>query len=159
MGKTSFTGGGLDTLHSNKNQSEREKAITAFKDGDVAVLIATNIAGRGLDIKAVKLVVNFDPPEDALDYVHRIGRTGQAGQKGSAVTLLRRGPDGRAMAYIAQVMRRTGKIVPKELIDALKQRRGRDREFAMQLLEGLCRFEHVERNYENSIKGQGSIRA
>eukprot|EP00927_Polykrikos_kofoidii_P010294 TRINITY_DN14352_c4_g1_i1.p1 TRINITY_DN14352_c4_g1~~TRINITY_DN14352_c4_g1_i1.p1 ORF type:complete len:636 (+),score=147.47 TRINITY_DN14352_c4_g1_i1:41-1948(+) len=137
---------GIDTLHSNRNQSDREKAILAFREGNVSVLFATNLAGRGLDIKEVKLVVNFDPPEDALDYVHRIGRTGRAGQRGSAITLLRRGPDGRAMAYIAQVMRRTGKFVPKDLIDALKQRRGRDMEFAAALLEGLCNFRYVDRN-------------
>merc|ERR1712232_16991 len=118
----------------------------AFKEGDVSVLMATNLAGRGLDIKAVKLVVNFDPPEDALDYVHRIGRTGRAGRKGTAITMLRKGPDGRAMAYIAQVIRRTGKVVPTELIEALKQRRGRDVEFASKLLDGLCTFTHVDRN-------------
>merc|ERR1712232_389992 len=126
----------------------------AFKEGDVSVLMATNLAGRGLDIKAVKLVVNFDPPEDALDYVHRIGRTGRAGRKGTAITLLRKGPDGRAMAYIAQVMRRTGKVVPQDLIDALKQRRGRDREFAAKLLEGLCNFTKIERTWASAYGGR-----
>jgi len=116
--------------------------------------MATNLAGRGLDIKAVKLVVNFDPPEDSLDYVHRIGRTGRAGTRGTAITLLRKGPDGRAMAYIAQVMRRTGKTVPTELIHHLKQRRGRDREFAAQLLEGLCNFEYIDRSYASQWGGR-----
>merc|ERR1712048_1189902 len=143
----------MGVLHSNLKQSGREKAMLAFRSGDAPILVATSVAGRGLDVKDIDLVVNFSPPEDALDYVHRIGRTGRAGQKGSAVTLLRKGPDGRAMAYIAQVMRRTGKTVPKELIDALKQRRGRDREFAMQLLEGLCNFEHVERGWANFMAG------
>lgn len=149
--KNSLLGLEVETLHGNKKQDDRERSIMRFRQGDVPVLVSTNVAGRGLDIKAIELVVNYDPPEDAGDYVHRIGRTGRAGQKGTAITLLRRGPDGRAMAYIAQVMRRTGKHVPKELIDALKQRRGRDMEFAAQLLDGLCNFQKIERTYASAF--------
>merc|ERR1711988_1113349 len=119
---------------------DRENAIAAFRSGEIPVLIATSIAGRGLDVKDVKLVVNYDPPEDALDYVHRIGRTGRAGRKGTAITLLRKGPDSRAMIYITHVLRRTGKTVPKDLIDALKQRRGRDMSAAAEALKGLAGF-------------------
>eukprot|EP00928_Gymnodinium_smaydae_P035528 TRINITY_DN24992_c0_g1_i1.p1 TRINITY_DN24992_c0_g1~~TRINITY_DN24992_c0_g1_i1.p1 ORF type:complete len:587 (+),score=100.78 TRINITY_DN24992_c0_g1_i1:63-1823(+) len=152
--KAGHLGAEIDTLHANRGQGDREKAITNFRNGKVSILIATNLAGRGLDIKDVKVVINFDPPEDALDYVHRIGRTGRAGRKGTAITLLRKGPDGRAMAYIAQVMRRTGLRVPTDLIDALKQRRGRDREFAAKLLEGLCNFEKIDRNWASQWGGR-----
>merc|ERR1712039_340414 len=122
-----------------------------FRSGDSWLMVATSIAGRGLDIKDITMVINYEPPEDGQDYVHRIGRTGRAGNKGIAVTLLRKGPDGRAMIYIAQVMRRTGLPVPKELIDALKQRRGRDMSGAVEVLQGLCAFEKVDRSWAKQI--------
>lgn len=153
--KSNFQEGGIDTLHANRKQEDRERAMANFRSGECAVLIATNVAGRGLDIKDVKVVVNFDPPEDALDYVHRIGRTGRAGRKGLAITLLKKGPDGRAMAYIAQVMRRTGLQVPRDLIDCLKQRRGRDMEFARTLLEGLCFFAESIGQYDRTTRPSG----
>lgn len=137
----------VQTLHGHRKQADREKAMAEFRSGEAPVMIATEIAGRGLDVKDIQFVINYDPPEDGMDYVHRIGRTARAGRKGTAVTLLRKGPDGRAMIYIAQVMRRTGLDVPKELVDALKQRRGRDMCLAVETLQGLCSFEKVERNW------------
>merc|ERR1712083_693799 len=98
----------------------------SFRSGEVPLLVATSLAGRGLDVKDISLVINNTPPEDGLDYVHRIGRTARAGRKGTAITILRRGPDGLAMIYITQVMNRTGIPIPQDLITALKQRRGRD---------------------------------
>jgi superfamily II DNA/RNA helicase len=148
---TTLQGAKVETLHANRNQDDRENAILSFRNGDMPVLIATGLAGRGLDVKDVQLVINYDPPEDAQDYVHRIGRTGRAGNKGTAITLLRKGPDGRAMIYITHVMRRSGKNIPKELIDALKQRRGRDMNEAAQALKGLVHVEHVQRSWAKSV--------
>lgn len=145
-----LVGAKVDTLHGNKTQDARENAIAAFRSGEIPVLIATSVAGRGLDVKDVKLVINYDPPEDALDYVHRIGRTGRAGNKGTAITLLRKGPDGKAMIYITHVMRRTGKNVPKDLIDALKQRRGRDMTDAAEALKGICGQVNVVRGWQGN---------
>merc|ERR1719384_3121313 len=110
MAKTLTTGVNfkLEVLHSNKKQVERERAMDRFRTGDVPILISTSLAGRGLDVKDIQLVINWTPPEDGLDYVHRIGRTARAGRKGTAITILRRGPDGLAMVYITQVMKRTG---------------------------------------------------
>lgn len=149
--KSALNGAEIETLHGNRKQVDREKAMVAFRSGNVPMLIATSVAGRGLDVKDIDLVVNFDPPEDGQDYVHRIGRTGRAGQRGVAVTLLRKGPDGRAMIFIAQVMRRTGLNVPAELIDALKQRRGRDTSLAVEALQGLCTFEKLDRNWAKAF--------
>lgn len=146
-----LNGAQVETLHGNKKQSEREQAMADFRTGKVPILVATNIAGRGLDVKDINLVINYDPPEDGQDYVHRIGRTGRAGRKGTAVTLLRKGPDGRAMIYITQVMRRTGIEVPKDLIEALKQRRGRDMSLAAEALQGLCQFEKLERTWAKAF--------
>jgi ATP-dependent RNA helicase RhlE len=75
-------------IHSNKSQSARSRALDDFKAGRVRVLVATDIAARGLDIAQLPLVVNFDLPMVAEDYVHRVGRTGRAGRGGRAVSLV-----------------------------------------------------------------------
>jgi ATP-dependent RNA helicase RhlE len=75
-------------IHGNKSQGARTKALGDFKSGRVSVLVATDIAARGLDIVQLPLVVNFDLPLVAADYVHRIGRTGRAGHAGEAISLV-----------------------------------------------------------------------
>ncbi|MDR3386483.1 MAG: DEAD/DEAH box helicase [Rudaea sp.] len=81
---------GLSTaaIHGNKSQGARTKALKEFKNGKVTVLVATDIAARGLDIDQLPIVVNFDLPMVAEDYVHRIGRTGRAGAEGLAISLV-----------------------------------------------------------------------
>ncbi|WP_432696564.1 DEAD/DEAH box helicase [Marinobacterium sp. YM272] len=80
-------------IHGDKHQRERIAALAAFAEGDISVLVATDVAARGLDIESLPQVVNYDLPNQPQDYVHRIGRTGRAGQKGLAVSLV--GPDER----------------------------------------------------------------
>ena len=75
-------------IHGNKSQTARTKALAGFKDGSVNVLVATDIAGRGIDIPLLPHVVNFELPNIPEDYVHRIGRTGRAGSNGEAVSLV-----------------------------------------------------------------------
>ncbi|HZL42171.1 MAG TPA: DEAD/DEAH box helicase [Verrucomicrobiae bacterium] len=75
-------------LHSNRTQNEREQALRGFRDGRFEVLVATDIAARGLDIADVSHVINYDVPQHAEDYIHRIGRTGRAEAKGDAFTLM-----------------------------------------------------------------------
>jgi ATP-dependent RNA helicase RhlE len=75
-------------IHGNKSQAQRTKALFEFKQGKVPVLVATDIAARGLDIEQLPIVVNFDLPQVAEDYVHRIGRTGRAGCEGKAISLV-----------------------------------------------------------------------
>lgn len=77
-----------DALHADKSQSQRELALARFKAGEVRVLIATDIAQRGLDISGITHVVNYDVPTQAEDYVHRIGRTGRAAKEGDAFTFM-----------------------------------------------------------------------
>ena len=74
-------------MHSDRNQKEREDALSGFRDGRYEVLVATDLAARGLDIATVTHVINFDVPEHAEDYVHRIGRTGRAAKEGDAFTI------------------------------------------------------------------------
>ncbi len=76
-------------IHGNKSQSQRDRALRSFKAGEVNVLVATDVAARGLDIPHVSHVINFDPPKVYEDYVHRIGRTGRAGKPGKALTFVR----------------------------------------------------------------------
>jgi len=77
-----------DAIHGNKSQGARVRALKRFKDNELRVLVATDIAARGIDIEALPHVVNFDLPHVAEDYVHRIGRTGRAGSEGEAISLV-----------------------------------------------------------------------
>ncbi|MBR6026928.1 MAG: DEAD/DEAH box helicase [Neisseriaceae bacterium] len=78
----------VDSLHGNKSQSERLATLNAFKNGDTQILVATDVAARGLDINDMPFVINYEIPLQAEDYVHRIGRTGRAGAAGVAISLL-----------------------------------------------------------------------
>ncbi|MCE9642964.1 MAG: DEAD/DEAH box helicase [Candidatus Andersenbacteria bacterium] len=75
-------------IHSNLSLSQRRRSLAGFKSGDFRVLVATDIAARGIDVTNIELVVNYDLPESPDDYVHRVGRTGRAGLKGKAVTFI-----------------------------------------------------------------------
>jgi superfamily II DNA/RNA helicase len=81
-----------EAIHGNKTQAQRQKALRSFKEGNVSVLVATDVAARGLDISNVSHVINFDQPNTYQDYVHRIGRTGRAGKKGKALTFVSHHP-------------------------------------------------------------------
>jgi superfamily II DNA/RNA helicase len=123
-----FERDGLKTqaLHGDKSQDERLKALAAFKAGEVELLVATDVAARGLDIADLPAVFNFDVPFNAEDYVHRIGRTGRAGASGLAVTLVTR-DDNRLVADIEKLIKKKLEIEPFELEDD-RPRRGPWRE-------------------------------
>ena len=76
----------VSEIHSNKSLNQRKMALAGFKSGKVRVLVATDIASRGIDVTNIELVINFDLPDQAEDYVHRIGRTGRAGRTGKAIS-------------------------------------------------------------------------
>jgi len=78
----------VSCIHADRTQSQREAALRAFRDGRARVLVATDIAARGLDIDAVSHVINYDVPSAPEDYVHRVGRTGRAGNQGKAITIV-----------------------------------------------------------------------
>jgi ATP-dependent RNA helicase RhlE len=119
-----FERDGLKTqaLHGDKSQDERLKALAAFKAGEVELLVATDVAARGLDIADLPAVFNFDVPFNAEDYVHRIGRTGRAGASGLAVTLVTRS-DARLIADIEKLIKKTIELEPLELDDERPRRR------------------------------------
>jgi len=91
-------------IHGDRSQSQRERALAAFRSGRLDVLVATDVAARGIHVDAVPLVVHFDPPADHTDYVHRAGRTGRAGADGNVVSLITR----EQRADSGQLQRRLG---------------------------------------------------
>ncbi len=99
-------------IHGNKSQGARTRALASFKEGDVRVLVATDIAARGLDIDMLPHVVNFELPNVSEDYVHRIGRTGRAGNEGQAVSLVCVDEKG-LLRGIERLLKRD---IPKEVI-------------------------------------------
>src|SRR5258708_784625 len=95
-----------DAIHGDKTQEERMKALEAFKNGSLRVLVATDVAARGLDITELPAVINYDVPFAPEDYIHRIGRTARAGAQGRAITIAT-GADDKAVAAIEKLIKRT----------------------------------------------------
>src|ERR1700759_2000820 len=91
-------------MHGNKSQRQREQALSRFEAGTIDVLVATDVAARGIDVSGISHVINFDPPHDSETYVHRVGRPGRAGRTGVGITLLT--PDARH--HVAQLAGQLG---------------------------------------------------
>jgi len=100
-------------IHGNKSQGARTRALANFKSGNVRVLVATDIAARGLDIEQLPPVVNVDLPEVAQDYVHRIGRTGRAGATGQAISLV----SADEIHLLQDIERLTQQLLPRSLVE------------------------------------------
>ena len=111
-----------ESIHGDKSQGDRMKALEAFKAGELEVLVATDVAARGLDVAGVPCVINYDLPHNAEDYVHRIGRTGRAGASGEAISFFT-SEDERLLADIEKLIGR--KITRGELALPAAPRRGR----------------------------------
>ncbi|KAI8815161.1 P-loop containing nucleoside triphosphate hydrolase protein [Cladochytrium replicatum] len=103
------------TLHGGKDQMDRDSTIADFKTGATNVLIATSVAARGLDVKQLKVVVNFECPNHMEDYVHRVGRTGRAGHKGTAYTFITSDQD-RFAQDIVKALKMSGSEVAPDLL-------------------------------------------
>src|SRR6266566_747574 len=101
-----------NALHGDKAQSHRTRTLDAFRSGAAEILVATDIAARGIDVEGIRMVVNFDVPQDAEVYVHRVGRTARAGARGLALTLI--SPD--EWLLMADVERLIGQNFPREVI-------------------------------------------
>jgi ATP-dependent RNA helicase RhlE len=103
-------------IHGDRTQPERERALAGFKSGEVPVLVATDVAARGLDIEALPIVINYELPHTAHDYVHRIGRTGRAGATGQAISLV--APDEED--YLRSVNRLLKKDLPVRVVQGFE---------------------------------------
>jgi ATP-dependent RNA helicase RhlE len=103
-------------IHGNKSQGARTKALKGFKDGTVRVMVATDIAARGLDIPLLPHVINFEIPNISEDYVHRIGRTGRAGAKGEAISLV----SADETTFLRDIEKLIGEKLPIEILEGFE---------------------------------------
>jgi len=111
-------------MHGDKSQEERDWVLKEFKSCQATLLIATDVAARGLDVDDIRMVVNFDFPNDTETYIHRIGRTGRAGKKGVAVSFFVTEKNGRMAKDLIEILSRTDQNVPNELRQAAMANRG-----------------------------------
>ncbi|KAM6997243.1 putative ATP-dependent RNA helicase DDX43 [Tautogolabrus adspersus] len=121
----------VQSLHGDREQCDREEALKDFKESRVRILVATDLASRGLDVHDITHVFNFDFPRNIEEYVHRVGRTGRAGRLGASVTLVTR-ENWRMAAELIPILERAGQEVPEELVLMAeryeKHRREKERE-------------------------------
>jgi len=101
-------------IHGNKSQEERDWVLKEFKEGKTQVLVATDVASRGLDIKDIRYVINFDMPKNIEDYIHRIGRTARAGTKGNALSFFT-SDNGRLAGPLVKILEEAEQEVPRDL--------------------------------------------
>jgi ATP-dependent RNA helicase DDX5/DBP2 len=117
------------SIHGDKDQRQRDQILRDFKNGEVDILVATDVAARGLDIKGIDFVVNFDCPKNPADYLHRIGRCGRAGAKGVSMTLIATESDSAMMSEIAKIIADVGQVVPSSLKQTQRGGNGELRKF------------------------------
>lgn len=118
----------VQSIHGDRDQSDREQALKDIKDGRVRILVATDVASRGIDIEDITHVINYDFPRNIEEYVHRVGRTGRAGRSGVSLSFVTRSDWGSA-ADLIDILEEAGQEVPSEIRDMaerfkeMKQRR------------------------------------
>jgi probable ATP-dependent RNA helicase DDX4 len=104
------------SIHGDKEQSERTSCLEKFKKGNVPILVATSVAARGIDVKDIKLVVNYDFPRDIKDYIHRIGRTGREGKSGESIAFLEMASFSKEMRYeLINILKESKNTIPEFL--------------------------------------------
>lgn len=106
-----------DSLHGDMNQSQREKVMRGFRSGSVEILVATDVAGRGIDVNDIEAVFNYDLPRDDEDYIHRVGRTGRAGKTGKAFTFVTR----NQVQSIRRIERANGVMINKKEVPTYEE--------------------------------------
>jgi ATP-dependent RNA helicase DDX52/ROK1 len=119
FGELLYDGIHVDVIHAGRSRTARDNAVAKFRRGDTWVLICTDLVARGVDFRAVNMVINYDLPTSGITYVHRIGRTGRAGRKGKAITLFTEA-DFDNLRTIANVMKQSGCDVPEWMLTLKK---------------------------------------
>jgi len=117
-------------IHGDKEQWQREQSLQDFKAGKITVLVATDVASRGIDVKDLALVLNYDFPQNCEDYIHRVGRTGRAGNQGTAITFFVPRQDAKHSKKLVQLLEKNNQEVPPQLRSLSMQNRsfgGRNR--------------------------------
>lgn len=130
-----------DGLHGDLSQAQRDKVMKAFRDSTVEFLIATDVAARGIDVENVSHVINYDIPQDPESYVHRIGRTGRAGRKGLAITLV----TPREMTHLRSIEAKINHPLQPKDLPSLEEITGKQQEnWKRQIIEQLQNNEHYD---------------
>ncbi|XP_060651296.1 DEAD box protein 52 homolog [Drosophila nasuta] len=114
-----YDGINVDVIHAERTQHQRDNCVRAFREGNIWVLICTELMGRGIDFKGVNLVINYDFPPTSISYIHRIGRTGRAGRPGRSVTFFTQ-DDTANLRSIAQIIKNSGGEVPDYMLKMKK---------------------------------------
>ena len=135
-------------LHGDLNQNQRTGALDLFKAGRKSILVATDVAARGLDIPSVDIVINYDIPVDSKSYIHRVGRTARAGRSGKSISLVSQ-YDLELILRIEEVL---GKKLPKESVDKEMILHFRD---SVDKANGEVIMEMNRRNKEKQLRGKG----
>lgn len=118
----------VDVIHAGRSRSAREKAVSKFRKGETWVLLCTDLVARGVDFRAVNMVINYDLPSSGITYIHRIGRTGRAGRKGVAINLFTES-DFENLRTIANIMKQSGSHVDEWMLNIKKKRTQKDQSF------------------------------
>ncbi|XP_054276389.1 probable ATP-dependent RNA helicase DDX43 [Macrosteles quadrilineatus] len=127
-----LAGVNCDVIHGDREQSDREQALIDLKSGEIRILIATDVASRGIDIQDITHIINYDFPRNIEEYVHRVGRTGRAGRTGEAISFVTRQDWAQARDLI-KMMEEANQIVPEELyqmaerFEAMKEKKDQER--------------------------------
>ncbi|XP_071159391.1 probable ATP-dependent RNA helicase DDX52 isoform X2 [Mytilus edulis] len=129
-----YDGMNVDAIHSGKTQAQRDEVVMKFRLGKVWILICTELMGRGIDFKGVNLVINYDFPNSAITYIHRIGRTGRAGRSGKAITFFTE-DDKINLRSIANIMVEAGCPVPPYMLQMKKPTKKKRRRLAKRVPE------------------------
>ncbi|MEZ0299923.1 MAG: DEAD/DEAH box helicase, partial [Candidatus Methylacidiphilales bacterium] len=145
-----------DAIHGNKSQAARERALQGFRTGRTRVLVATDIAARGIDVKGISLVVNFDLPEEPESYVHRIGRTARAGAEGLAISFCDRSERG-LIRTIERLIRQAVPVVKDHPFVKASSEPARDgaREFGRSVQREFSRTSQPQRGGNTGGGGYG----
>ncbi|MCL1048544.1 DEAD/DEAH box helicase [Shewanella abyssi] len=133
-----------ECIHGGRSQEVREKILADFKSGKIGLLVATGVAARGLDIDELPLVINYDLPYPADDYIHRIGRTGRAGANGEAVSLVSKDD----FKNLCMIESRLGQLIERREIDGFAPRK----EVPVSVLNFKPKFKTMTENNKDSIK-------
>lgn len=117
------------SIHGNREQSDREQALADIKSGEVRILIATDVASRGIDIEDITYVVNFDFPRNIEEYVHRVGRTGRASKRGTSLSFMTRSDWGSAAELIEILKEAEQEVLPQlqDMADRYKAKKEREK--------------------------------
>mmetsp|Transcript_7148 Transcript_7148/g.13556 ORF Transcript_7148/g.13556 Transcript_7148/m.13556 type:complete len:455 (+) Transcript_7148:3181-4545(+) len=141
----------VDVIHAGKSQAARDAAVARFRKGESWVLLCTDLCARGLDFKAVNMVINYDLPTSGVTYVHRIGRCGRGGRKGEAITLFTE-QDFEHLRTIANIMKLSGCDVPAWML-SLKVTKGKTkRPIRRKTIDTTPNYDKRKRNKKNQCK-------